>query len=456
MDVEVVGRTDGVVNFPHLGVADGHDFVDTAQVHVLAVDAGDAELEDARPGRVLLLQRGRVGEYPRDHRGRLELVGSPQLQDVEAVVGTTEALLEEASAGRSPQQVGVDVSLSAGVALVVSVAIVVDLEGRGPDRLAYSLALVLGVLLLARRTFPVLVLLASSVALLGYYVAGYPPVGLALPVAVALYTAAEAGRLRWAIGTALGLSVISVIARTSEGDDLGYLLGYDLWVDVALMTATVAFGDGVRARRLLRQQQRRVLAQERADRAMAAGQLVEQERLRIARDLHDVLAHTMSVISLHADVATEALADDQQAVLVALGHIRTASSQANGELRATLGLLREPPEPSLRHPVSGLSDVAVAVDSTTASGLPVTMQVQGAVRPLPAVVGATAYRIVQEALTNAIRHAHASRADVRLRYTSTGLDISVTDDGQGAARGGSARGGAAGTRRPSPSPATRW
>ena len=216
-----------------------------------------------------------------------------------------------------------DVALAVGTAVVVSAAALAGVSSqRTPGPGTFVFAAGFGALLLLRRRRPVGVLLVSGAGLLAYYALGFPPIGLALPVGAALYSAAEAGRLRWAAGTAAALIVVSTVARALTGETTSYLLGYDLPITVAVMGAAIAAGDGVRSRRRFRQA---VLAAAATDREHR----IEQERLRVARDVHDVLAHTMSVVSLHADVAAESLDDgDPAAVRAALGHIRAASSDA--------------------------------------------------------------------------------------------------------------------------------
>jgi len=309
-----------------------------------------------------------------------------------------------------------DLHLAGVTTAVVSVAAVAKISPqRQADAGTFAFALAFGVLLLARRRHPVTVLLLSCACLLAYYALGYPPIGLALPVGAALYSAAEQGRLWWASGAALGLIAVSTVARALTGETVRYLLGFELPINLALMGAAIALGDGVRSRRRVK------------DAVLTAA--VEQERLRVARDVHDVLAHTMSVVSLHADVAAEAMDDDPGAVRTALRHIREASSSAGVELRRTVGLVRSP--------ARGLSAVGGLAEVSAAAGLPVRVRVEGSRRALPGEVDQAAYRVVQEAVTNARRHARPDRVDVLIEYAPAQLRIVVRDDGpaSGAASG---------------------
>jgi signal transduction histidine kinase len=344
-------------------------------------------------------------------------------------------MLRRAASWRPSPAVMADIGLGLLVTGVVAAAITADLpdigyEGTGPDAVSYLFAVGFGALMLVRRRWPVGVLVASTVLLAGYYILRGAPIGLAVPLAAALYTAAEQGRTRWAIGIAAFAVVSSTAYRLAEGDDPAYLLGYETAATVTLMAAVIALGEAVRSRRGWQGETRRRLRLAAAEREREAARRVEEERARIGRELHDVLAHTVSVISIQADVAAEALRDDPDAAETAIGAIRSASRDAMGELRATLGLLREgATEP--RAPVPGLAQLDRVVGAAAESGLAVRVTVEGEPVQLPAVVDAAAHRIVQESITNVLRHAGATRAEVRLGYAPGALTVTVTDDGQG-------------------------
>ncbi|WP_250029369.1 sensor histidine kinase [Paractinoplanes maris] len=310
-----------------------------------------------------------------------------------------------------------DLLLGIATAAVVGVAVAVNVRGGGAPPIAYLFALGFGALMLGRRRWPVAVLLASGAGLLGYYALGLPPIGLALPVGAALYSATEAGRLWWAVGSGAALVTVSSLARSLGGEDPGYLYGYELPTTVAVMAAAILLGEVVRSRRLWR-------AEVAGRAAREAERQVQHERLALARDLHDVLAHTMSVVTLHADVAAEAIEDgDTQAARTAVKRVREASGGAARELRGTVGALRA-------GPVGSLTRLDDLID-----GQPVEVAVEGRERPLPQVVDATAYRIVQEALTNARRHAPGRPVRLTLGYRPAELAIRVANDGPAAGRG---------------------
>jgi signal transduction histidine kinase len=159
----------------------------------------------------------------------------------------------------------------------------------------------------------------------------------------------------------------------------------------------------------------------------AAQRRAMEERLRIARELHDSLTHSISVIQVQSGVAEHLARKRGEDVPPALLAIKEAGADAARELRATLSVLRSTEDGD----GSSLCQLDSLVARARAAGLPVTVAVSGAQRPLPAEVDRAAYRIVQEALTNVSRHAGQARASVRLQYTPDGLTIQVDDDGAG-------------------------
>ncbi len=164
---------------------------------------------------------------------------------------------------------------------------------------------------------------------------------------------------------------------------------------------------------------------------------VDEERLRIARELHDVVAHTMSTINVQASAAALLLTDRPDAAAEALQSIRTASKNGLRELRAILNVLRQADDADPTSPAPGLARLDALIDGAVQAGLPTTLSVTGDPAPLPAAVDLAAYRIIQESLTNAIRHAGPATAAVSLIFRGGTLAIEVADTGRGgpAARG---------------------
>jgi signal transduction histidine kinase len=165
-----------------------------------------------------------------------------------------------------------------------------------------------------------------------------------------------------------------------------------------------------------------------------ARRAVVEERLRLARELHDVVAHAMSVIAVQSGVGAHVADSRPEEVGKALAAIEATSRSALTELRRLLGVLRQDSEPpgSLA-PVPGLADLEVLLAEVAKAGLAVSLRVEGTPAPLPAGVDLSAYRIVQEALTNVVKHGGPARAQVTIRYRDRELTVEVTDDGRGGA-----------------------
>ncbi len=202
-----------------------------------------------------------------------------------------------------------------------------------------------------------------------------------------------------------------------------------------------AGGEGIRARR-----QRVVEARE--AREQEARRKADEERLRIARELHDVLAHNISLINVQSGVALHLIDEQPEQARTALSAINEASADALREVRSVLGVLRGDREQPPLAPTAGLDLLDDLVSRATAAGIDVSLQLRGERRPLPASVDLAAFRIVQESLTNVVRHAGASSASVELTYGNGELEVQIDDNGQGmgALSDGGAGSGIAGMR----------
>ena len=263
-----------------------------------------------------------------------------------------------------------------------------------------------------------------SFALIDSTSGGMPPAACA----IALYTLASRTDRRtswhtgaWVVGT---LTVSALILRPGLE-----LLGMNLSV-LAWSSLAVAIGDAVRSRRELLKS-----AVERAERAERtkeeeASRRVTEERMRIARELHDVVAHHITLVNAQAGVAHHLMATHPENALQALERIRDTSRSALDELRATVGLLRGSDESSApREPAPGLADLDALVDAFHHSGLDVALERTGQLREIPALTDLTAYRIIQEALTNAHKHAGPGAARVQVELAPDAVRISVLNDG---------------------------
>ena len=322
----------------------------------------------------------------------------------------------------------IDGLLAYAVAMAVGVAVFTSSIGSQPWS-AYVFALGFGLILLIRRRYPVLVLILTSLGICVYYTLQYPPIGLALPIAAALFSAAEAGHLRISVIVLVILVGLAVYFQIAGGRDIGQLLGYELPPVIALMGASLALGDGARSRRLLKKSQRERERDARLELERRATEQRNEERLRLARDLHDALGHNVALISLQSAVAAEALPTRVPEAQRAVAEIRNISVATMAELRGTIRSLRSLDSTVER--LVGLDELPVLAEQARGDGLDVRILDLGERREVSNALGQTVYRVVQEALTNIIRHANATRAVVRIDRGPDALIVTVRDDGQG-------------------------
>lgn len=331
------------------------------------------------------------------------------------------------------------VPLALAVLQVVGTGVAVRHQHRVDlDALGYVLLLAGPALLLLRHRRPVAVTAATAAVTLLYVVLGYPYGPVFACLVVAFFSAVAAGHRRAVLGVAgIGyagyLLVLLWLYRwlPPDGDHRatwGEASGVAAWL-LAVLAAAELF-------RLRREQ----IARDRRERAAAARRRVDEERLRIARELHDVLAHSISLINVRAGVALELIDDHPEQARTALTTIKAASKEALGEVRQVLGTLRAPGE-APRTPSPGLDRLPELVEQAGAAGLRVEVAVEGRRGAVPAGVDLAAFRIVQEALTNVVRHSGARTARVALRYPPGRLELAVEDDGPAASAAGGDSGG---------------
>lgn len=325
----------------------------------------------------------------------------------------------------------IDGLLAYAVAMAVGVAVFASsIDSQPGPWPAYVFAVGFGLILLVRRRQPVLVLIITSLGICVYYTLQYPPIGLALPIAAALFSAAEAGHLRISIVVSVILVGLAVYFQITEGRDVAQLLGYELPPVIALMGASLALGDGVRSRQLLRESQREQERQARLELERRANEQRNEERLRLARDLHDALGHGVAMISLQSAVAAEALPDRVPEARRAVAEIRSISLAAMADLRTTVRRLRTM-DSAVELP-AGLNDLPMLAEQARGNGLEVRIVESGEGPLVPDSLGRAAYRIVQEAVTNVIRHANATTAVITLDRSRDVFTVTVRDNGQGA------------------------
>jgi signal transduction histidine kinase len=296
-----------------------------------------------------------------------------------------------------------------------------QLNARPLDALAVVLLLTGPVALLARYRFAVPTLVVTAVVLLGYLAGGYPFGPVVVSFVFALVSAVCLGHRRpaWVLAGLTYLGLIAVTWVRLGPPSWWTLSGVAAWL---LLMLTV--GELVRARR-------ERLVRERRARAEAVERVATEERLRIARDLHDVLAHHVSLINVQAGTALHLLDEQPGLAREALTAIKASSKEVLVELRTMLGVLRRVDEDLPRSPVVGLAGLEELAARVRGSGLAVAVRRTGEPRPLPSAVDTAAFRITQEALTNVHRHAGAATAAVLIEYAAAAVVVQVDDDGAG-------------------------
>lgn len=329
--------------------------------------------------------------------------------------------------GVPPPVVDVAVAVAMAAAVCVVIAVASEPHSRSPDVFAYLLGGAMGAAVLVRRRYPLAVLLAVAVLLLAYYSAHYPGIQPVVPLSVPLYTAATRGHLRWCIGVAGFYVVAAVVVVGFRLHEVAGLLTL-IPEDAALLVVVILLGEVVRSRRVRLAEAADRLAAAEAQQEREAARRVAEERLHIAREVHDIVGHSVSAIAVHAGLAADVLDDHPDRARESLHVVRSAARDAMAELKATVSLLRADAPGDPRAPRHGLAELDALVRRP---GLEVRTRVVGVPRPLPGVVDLSAYRIVQESLTNVVRHAGARHADVTVRYEPDELLVEVADDGQG-------------------------
>ncbi|WP_251019407.1 sensor histidine kinase [Streptomyces sp. ISL-11] len=288
--------------------------------------------------------------------------------------------------------------------------------------------------LVGRRRAPITVLALTCAFALLHIAGGYWPVINATAPMVALYTVASVRQPRTTALCSTAVLTLWILAGLSNPRS-------DMWTVAAqsLVTPGALWWFGNSARRLAGRnaQLSAVTEQLRLEKEENARRAVAEERVRIARELHDVVAHHMSVISVQAGLAHYVFTADPDTARDALGTISATSGEALEEMRRLLAVLRVGPEDAGEdgdgpyRPTPGLDRLEELAERVRAAGVPVELEITGERRPLAPGADLCAYRVVQEALTNVIKHARPARATVRVAFRPRRLTVSVTDDGRG-------------------------
>ncbi|MGH8984704.1 MAG: sensor histidine kinase, partial [Acidimicrobiia bacterium] len=277
--------------------------------------------------------------------------------------------------------------------------------------------------LLARRRQPVAALFATLAVLFAYNALDYPHGPIVVSVVVAFFAAVTSGHrlVAWLAG---GVGYVAYLLILGGFDDEGAPSLANAGATAAWLLVVLVVAEIVR----IRNERLRELVHSREEEARRrAG----EERMRIARELHDVLAHNISLINVQAGVALHLMDEQPAQARTALAAIKDASKEALRELRSVLGVLRQVDEEAPLAPAPGLDDLDGLVSRAGAAGLDVQVERNGNARSLPAEVDVAAFRIVQEALTNVTRHAGPASATVRVGYTEDDVTVQVDDDGRG-------------------------
>ncbi len=238
-------------------------------------------------------------------------------------------------------------------------------------------------------------------------------------------------RKAWVTSGALAAisAVVILVGITLEEDDVG--LG-TLVAMMAILGVAVSMGDGVRNRRAYLRELEDKAARSDAERIAEAQRAAAAERTRIARELHDVVAHSVSVMVVQAGAARRVLDKDRAQAILALENIEQTGRESLTEMRRVLGVLRDPDEAVSMSPQPMLDEFSGLIESCSAPGLEVELHVEGEARRLGAGLELAGYRIVQEALTNVMKHAGPAKVQVNLMYLPNELKVEVVDNGRGA------------------------
>ncbi|MGV9770587.1 sensor histidine kinase [Streptosporangium sp. NPDC003464] len=301
--------------------------------------------------------------------------------------------------------------------------------------LGYVLLIVSGVVVAVRRRWPVPVFVTAALASLVYYGLDFPDGPGWLGLFVALYTLAAYGDGRRSLVIAgVGTSVLAIGWLVAAADiEPRAAIGW-VFFRIGASVMSAALGESVRSRQVIAAE-----AQERAElaertREEEARARVDAERLRIAREVHDTVAHAIAIINVQSGVTAHVLDKRPEVAREALRVIEQTSSRALREMRAILGVLRDDGDDG-RVPYPGLGQIDELAAKAREAGLDIKLEETSPAAPLPSAVGSAAYRILQESITNVIRHVGPTRVTVALNPRIDALEIRVTDEGRRAAPG---------------------
>jgi signal transduction histidine kinase len=318
-----------------------------------------------------------------------------------------------------------DLALAIALAIAGAASLVPYRSHLHPFALALALVVAQGIPLAWRRSWPVPVLLAIAIPRVTYDVLGFGYAPFPLATWIAFFTTMERSRPAVRRIVLIGTVIGATISQLAPGHNQPYDATVSAFIFLTAWMAAVLS----RTRRAYIQEVEDRAARAESERDDGAARAAAHERARIARELHDVVAHHVSLMAVQAEAATSLLPGRPTEAARSVEIIASTARQALTELRRLLGVLRGPSDHLETSPSMSLTELGAVFDQVRDAGLPVEFTVLGTPGPLAPGVDLTAYRIVQEALTNTIRHARASQADVTLCYEPGYVTVSVTDSG---------------------------
>jgi signal transduction histidine kinase len=328
---------------------------------------------------------------------------------------------------RGRRSLAFDLALALGAA-TAELRQVIGASGS-PTAAAIVLAVVAGGALVLRRASPLPVLATTLAASAAIVALGDDPSGVS--AGIALYTTAALCERRVSLAALVATTAIAATGSAITADTPGRQTSATFGAIIAGMLAGGIWGLGAYAqtqRRYRRELQERAASAER-EREQLARIAVHEERASIARELHDIVAHSVSVMLVGVRGARDVLRAAPDAADDALARVERSGEQSLVELRRILALLREPEQTAESHPQPSLAELDELVASYCAAGLPARLEVIGQPMPLPSGVELSVYRVAQEALTNALKHSDPTNVTLTLAFRDSGLELEVVDDG---------------------------
>lgn len=312
------------------------------------------------------------------------------------------------------------------VVMIVAALESADQPARPIDAWVFAALGVLGAWTAFARRAPRAALAGSCLTFYAVLAAGVPAFSPAIALGVPVLVAAWSGYLWWAV------AVLGIVGVTSApyrllgpgAEPWGQVVLSTLF-DLSLLAVLLLLGEALRSRRAVREEAalRLLLAEQEHQRRLT------EERLRAARDLHDVLAHTVAVVGIQAGVAAETIDTDPATAKQAVARVRSATREATADLRSTIAVLREDAAEDRREPAPGVHELQELLEAVQASGLDARLNLHGDIAALRPSVDLVVYRIIQESLTNVLRHSTATAVEVTVDCRIDAVDVVVRDNG---------------------------